>query len=412
MSGVPDLPLKGKIFLLLTSAGASSRFGGEKKEFLDLGGRSVLQTALDAFLHLSDLAGIVITYPADRLAETRESLDSEILGRLEEKLPAGLRFVQGGETRQASVSAGLSELTRAARSAALDPEHAIVLIHDAARPWVSASIIDSVVESTRKYGACLPLCDVADTPKIVSPQGLVSEHPERNLVKAAQTPQGFSLFHIALAHEKACAEAWSCTDDTSLWARYVGPVAYVQGDRKNRKITYREDMGIEKGSPEPFGFARIGEGWDVHTLVKGRPLMLGGIHVEHDKGELGHSDGDVLWHAIIDSLLGAAALGDIGTHFPPSDLRWKDANSSDLAAKTARLIEDKGWRIVNLDASVILEKPKLGPWKDDIRKKVAKVLGIDFESVSIKAKTYEGLGAVGKGEAVEARAVVLLAKKA
>jgi 2-C-methyl-D-erythritol 4-phosphate cytidylyltransferase/2-C-methyl-D-erythritol 2,4-cyclodiphosphate synthase len=203
-----------------------------------------------------------------------------------------------------------------------------------------------------------------------------------------------------MAHKAALGEGWSCTDDAALWARYVGKVAFTEGERGNRKITYREDIAMSE--------SRIGEGWDIHPLVPNRALMLGGVAVEHDRGEAGHSDGDVLWHAVIDALLGAAGLGDIGTHFPPSDDRWKGARSSALAEAVVELIASKGWNIRNIDSTVILEKPRLSPWRDRIIASIASTLGVMPEVVSVKAKTMEGFGEIGRGDAVEARAVALL----
>jgi len=236
--------------------------------------------------------------------------------------------------------------------------------------------------------------------------GYILAHPERDAVKAAQTPQGFSLGILEAAHALAAGDGWTCTDDSSLWARYVGPVAFVPGDRQNRKITFREDM---RGAKEIQAF-RIGEGWDIHPLVEGRKLLIGGVHVPHDRGEAGHSDGDVLWHAITDALLGAAGLGDIGSHFPPSDKAWKDADSGKLAGAAAGKVAAEGWSVGNIDCTVILERPRLGPYRDDIRDSIAAVLGLPRDVISVKAKTNEGFGEIGSGDAVEARAVVLLVR--
>lgn len=416
----PRLPLGHGAFLLLTAAGSSSRFGGTKKELLSLEGKSILQHSLEAFLHLEDLAGVVVTYPAGRLDEIRASIDKELAGKLT-ALACGLRFVQGGETRQASVKSGLDALIEACGAAlpgtalpgtalpgtAIDPAGAVVLVHDAARPWVATDTIDAVLASARANGACIPLSDLPDTPKAISADGFIQTHLERDSVKAAQTPQGFALVALAAAHGAAAAEGWTCTDDASIWDRYVGKVASVPGDRKNRKITYREDLPMEEDAPA----FRIGEGWDIHSLVPGRRLLIGGIRLEHDRGEAGHSDGDVLWHAIIDALIGAAALGDIGSHFPPSDPLWKDADSGQLAALAAQKVAEAGWKIGNIDCTVILEKPRLGPRRDAIRASIASRLGIPADAVSVKAKTNEGFGEIGAGNAIEARAVALLLRK-
>ncbi len=404
----PRLPLSGPVFVILTAAGSSTRFGAAKKELLALGGASVLQRALEAFLPLPGLAGVLVTYPEGRLDEVADSIDARCAERAK-ALPFGLRFAAGGPTRQASVANGLAALCGAARAASppLDPSSAVVLVHDAARPWVAAETIEAVLASAREHGACLPLADLPDTPKTIGPDGFVEAHPRRDAIMAAQTPQGFSLGVLEQVHAAASAEGWTATDDTQLWDRYVGKVAWVRGDRKNRKITYREDLPMETTAA-----FRIGEGWDIHPLVEGRRLVLGGVHLEHPKGEAGHSDGDVLWHAIIDALLGAAGLGDIGAHFPPSDQRWKDADSGVLAATTYGKVLEAGWEIGNIDATVILERPKLGPRRDAIRASIAAALGVQSEAVSVKAKTNEGFGEIGSGDAVEARAVVLLRRRA
>jgi len=406
----PRLPLGNGVFLLLTAAGSSSRFGGTKKELLSLEGKSILQHSLEAFLHLRDLVGVVITYPAGRLDEMQASVDEELAVKLT-ALACGLHFVQGGETRQASVKSGLDALIEACGAAlpgtVIDPARAVVLVHDAARPWVAADTVDAVLASARSNGACIPLSDLPDTPKTISADGFIHTHLERDSVKAAQTPQGFALAALAAAHGAAAAEGWTCTDDASIWDRYIGKVASVSGDRKNKKITFREDLPAEEDS---IAF-RIGEGWDIHALESGRRLLLGGIRIEHDKGEVGHSDGDVLWHAIIDALIGAAALGDIGSHFPPSDPRWKDADSGHLARIAADKVREAGWKLGNIDCTVILEKPRLGPYREAICASIAETLGLPRSVVSVKAKTNEGFGEIGSGNAIEARAVALIARK-
>lgn len=406
-------PGGGRIFVLVTAAGSSSRFGGGKKELAETGGIPVLRKCLSAFEAIPDIACLVITHPAEGRQALEAALDSAFLSRLKTSLPLGLLFVEGGPTRQESVARGLEALaavTGASGGTSGSGPRDIVLVHDAARPWVSRPLIERVIGKTRAAGACIPVIDLSDTPKQVSAEGMIEAHPQRETLKSAQTPQGF-LFHDLLeAHRKARLEGWKCTDDSSLWDRYIGPVASVQGDRANIKITYREDLAGEQVKPSSPGGLRpsVGEGWDIHPLVPGRRLVLGGVEVPHDRGESGHSDGDVLWHAVMDALLGASCLGDIGTHFPPSDARWKDADSSALAGHIASLIDSAGFRILSLDSTVMLEKPRLGPWKDAIRNRMAEVLGISPDRVSVKAKTCEGFGPVGQGEAIEARAISLL----
>lgn len=386
-------------WLLLTAAGSSSRFGGSKKELAQLDGQTVLAKSCSAFLHLQSLEGILVTHPEGMRDLLLASLEAPPgLDRLE------LRFEQGGATRQESVARGLKAIA-AAMAPGADP---VVLIHDAARPWLSEALVDAVLAGTLAHAACIPLVPLPDTPKLIGNDGFIAGHPERSSLEAAQTPQGFRLRRLLEAHEKAAVEGWSCTDDASVWDRYCGPVAFVPGERSNRKITWREDLPMENLQGPRL---RIGEGWDIHPLVPGRRLLLGGIHIEHDRGEAGHSDGDVLWHAITDSLLGAAGLGDIGTHFPPSDMRWKDADSGDLAAQAAQLLVQAGWNIENIDCTVILERPRLSAHKQAIGESIAGRLGLDPACVSVKAKTNEGFGELGRGEAVEARAVALIARR-
>lgn len=395
-------------YLLLTAAGSSSRFAEGKKEFRDLGGKTVLRRSLDPFLALPGLEEIVVTHPKGRENETRESLGVDDLTPSGTPLFPTIGFVEGGETRQESVRKGLEHLGSRG-----DGKDAIVLVHDGARPWASPELVSSVLHGALSEGACVPLVDLADTPKIIGQDSVILDHPSRSKVKAAQTPQGFRLQELLKAHRTASEEGWACTDDSSLWHRYVGPVHFVPGAQSNRKITYREDlMPLE---PERAASAaverRIGEGWDIHPLTEGRALLLGGLKIDFPKGEAGHSDGDVLWHCVMDALLGAAGLGDIGFHFPPSEAEWKDADSSGLARHAAALVRGKGWEIENIDATVVIERPRLSSYKEAIRENMARVLGVDPGRISIKAKTYEGFGEVGQGRAVQARAVALLIRE-
>jgi 2-C-methyl-D-erythritol 4-phosphate cytidylyltransferase/2-C-methyl-D-erythritol 2,4-cyclodiphosphate synthase len=396
-----------RFYLLLTAAGSSSRFEGGKKELQSLDGMCVLSHSLNTFSAFEGLLGIVITYPAGGLEDMKSALFlDEKQGSLTTKVET-ITFVEGGSTRQASVLAGLNGIKSRLESKGFEADASIVLIHDGARPWVGSDIISRVLDSCFEHGACIPLCDFTDTPKIVDTVGFITEHPERAVVKAAQTPQGFSIGPLLKAHRKANDEGCLYTDDSSIWQQFVGPVAYVEGDRKNRKITYREDVESGALSLIPFP-CRVGEGWDIHPLVEGRRLLLGGVAIDFDRGEYGHSDGDVLWHAIIDALLGAAGMGDIGVFFPPEEETWKDANSSHLARIVSDALRERGFTLVHIDCTVLIERPRLGPYKEAIRSSVAIVLGVPKDSVSVKAKTYEGFGPVGEGLAVEARALALI----
>ncbi len=429
--------MKEPVAVLVTAAGRGERFGG-KKETADLAGRAVLDRAVSAFNRLPGLAALVITAPDGFEVRLRGALASQTMASLESRLGDRFVVVLGGPSRRDSVRLGLEALARtlapaeaSAGSSASLPEEVqdmVVLVHDGARPWLSQGLAERVAAVAGRVGACVPVTGLVETPKEISPDGLVVRHPPRSTLATAQTPQGFRLGPLLDAHRRAAAEGVDCTDDAELWARYVGPVAWTEGERGNRKITYREDMDFRPGDlgkddmnsilqnpgrlpghpAEPAAPSfRIGEGWDIHRLAEGRRLLLGGIEIPSERGEEGHSDGDVLLHAVIDALLGAAALGDIGLHFPPGAPEWKDADSRDLARSARDLLREAGWRPVNLDCTVILEQPRLSPHREAIRGSLAEILGMDLGAVSVKAKTNEGLGPVGEGRAVEARAVLL-----
>jgi 2-C-methyl-D-erythritol 4-phosphate cytidylyltransferase / 2-C-methyl-D-erythritol 2,4-cyclodiphosphate synthase len=403
-----------RIAVVVTAAGSSERFGGGKKELLRIEGRSILDRALSPFLELTGLEALVVTAPAGREAELRAALSPESLAALEALGEGRFAIVAGGLSRRESVLLGL-EKTAALLGLGSWTEGAadevVVLVHDGARPWASADLARRVADAAEEKGAAVPIVPLVDTPKELAPDGSVLRHPRRASLGGAQTPQGFRLGALLAAHRKAAAENADCTDDAELWDRYVGPVASVAGESENRKVTFARDLPIASDLPIAGGL-RIGQGWDLHRLAAGRPLMLGGVEVPSDRGEEAHSDGDVLLHAVIDALLGAAALGDIGTHFPPSDEAWRGADSKDLARRAAAMVREAGWEVGSLDCTVVLERPRLGPYKDAMKAGIAGCLGISPNAVSVKAKTKEGVDAVGEGRAVEAMAIVSLFPRA
>lgn len=403
-----------QVAVLVTAAGRGERFGNAGKVVSDLAGRTVLDGAVAAFSRLPGLAALIITAPAGSETRLREALAPDTLSMLRSRLGERFDVISGGPSRRDSVRLGLEALERilagpSARdgSSSDSPgafEDTIVLVHDGARPWVSQALAERVASAAAREGACIPVTPLIETPKEISTEGLVVDHPARAALATAQTPQGFRLAPLLAAHRRADAERVDCTDDAELWARYVGPVAWTKGERTNRKITFREDLGLV---PRTLPF-RVGEGWDIHRLVSGRKLLIGGVEIPSERGEDGYSDGDVLLHAVMDALLGAAALGDIGVHFPPGEKAWKDANSRDLARRTLDLVRKAGWKPGNLDCTVILETPKLSPHRDAVRASLAGILGMEMEAVSFKAKTKEGVDATGEGRAIEARAVILV----
>ena len=401
-----------RIAVVVTAAGSSGRFGGGKKELLRIGERTILDRSLSPFLGLPGLEALVVTSPAGREGELRAALDPESLAALERLGPGRFAVVAGGTCRRDSVRLGLEVLAETfGRRGAPEGEdlavldEVVVLVHDGARPWASADLAVRVARSAAMCGASVPILPLVDTPKELCSDGTVLRHPPRSSLGGAQTPQGFRLGSMLAAHRRAAAEGLDCTDDAELWDRYVGAVAFVPGESGNRKVTYAGDIAASTAGAASF---RIGQGWDLHRLVPGRPLLLGGAAVPSELGEDAHSDGDVLLHAVMDAMLGAAALGDIGEHFPPSDEEWHGADSRDLARRSADLVRGAGWELGNVDCTVVLERPRLGPFKEAIRASLADCLGVRPDAVSVKAKTKEGIDAVGDGRAIEAFAIVSL----
>ncbi len=430
-TGIPDGTgsWRFRVAVLVTAAGSSARFGSGKKELALIGHHSVLDRALFPFCSLPGLCAIVITAPAGRIDELRACLDPDTVNAIGD-IP--FAFVEGGATRRDSVLRGLEALEVQLRGSDHGTDEVVVLVHDGARPWASREIALKVAEVAARSGACIPVIPLSDTPKEISPGGLILSHPRRASLGGAQTPQGFFLAPLLAVHRQALAENVDCTDDAELWSRYRGPVSWVEGEVGNRKVTYREDIPVTEpkdagppgrgdaaapatarddrsgGSGSVATDLRIGEGWDLHRLVPGRKLVIGSVTLESPLGEDAHSDGDVLWHAVTDALIGACALGDIGSHFPPEDMRWKDADSAVLAATIVDLVRKEGYRPVNLDCTVVLESPKIGPHRDLIRANLARVLGMEPGRVSVKAKTHEKVDAVGELRAIEAHAIVLV----
>jgi 2-C-methyl-D-erythritol 4-phosphate cytidylyltransferase/2-C-methyl-D-erythritol 2,4-cyclodiphosphate synthase len=373
---------------IIVAAGRGERLGGgQPKQFVDLGGRTMLQRSVAAFDAHPDVDALVVVLPDAMVSDGASHVGAT-------NRPC--RWVAGGARRQDSVRLGL---------AAVDPKADVVLIHDAARPFVTRELIDRVIAETRVRGAAVPGLPARDTVKRVQAgSNVVAETVPRAEVWLAQTPQGFrrAVLDAAVARG-ALVEA---TDEAMLAEQAGLSVAVVPGDPGNVKITSADDLARVRVALA--GTARIGTGYDLHRLVDGRPLTLAGVTVAAERGPFGHSDGDVVAHALIDALLGASALGDIGGHFPDSDPQWKGAPGLDLLARAVRLVSAAGWTVANADITVILERPKLAPHLPAIRAKLAEALGVRVDRISVKAKTNEGLDATGRGEAIAAQAVALL----
>jgi 2-C-methyl-D-erythritol 4-phosphate cytidylyltransferase/2-C-methyl-D-erythritol 2,4-cyclodiphosphate synthase len=312
-------------------------------------------------------------------------------------------IVAGGERRQDSVRQAFAQIGQRAE---------VVVIHDAARPLVTDSLIRRTIEAACEAGAAIAALRASDTVKRADAAGRVAETLPRDRIYLAQTPQAFRV--DVLRH--ALAIQADATDEAALAEQAGHPVQLVDGDPRNLKITTPDDLALAErllgGTPDgvPYAGIRIGNGYDLHRLVDGRPLVLGGVTIPFDRGLLGHSDADVICHAVTDAILGAAGAGDIGRHFPDTDATWKDADSLDLLRRAAAIVAAAGYMVINVDVVVVAQRPKLAPHADAIRARVAGALGCDAFQVSVKGKTNEGVDAVGAGEAIAAHAVALLAR--
>jgi len=377
---------------VIVAAGKSSRFGGAlPKQFHDLAGRSVLERSVRALTDNLAVGGVIVVLPT---GELQGPLVEEIRG-----WSGVLDVVGGGETRAHSVMNGLQAT----------PLAPYVLVHDAARPRVASRIVEAVVDATRRHGAALPGIAVADTVKKVGSSGMVQGTVDRAGLRLAQTPQGARRDWLVEAMKQALAAGEKVTDESAALERAGRRVVVVAGDPENRKITSAADleearskMGATKGE------FRVGVGFDIHRLQSGRKLLLGGVHLEGETGLAGHSDADVVLHAVMDALLGAAGLGDIGTLFPPSDPQWEGADSARLTAMVVERVRTMGFEIVNLDLTILAERPLIGPHVDRMRISIADCLGLDPGRIGLKATTLEGLGALGRREGIACQAVTLL----
>jgi 2-C-methyl-D-erythritol 4-phosphate cytidylyltransferase/2-C-methyl-D-erythritol 2,4-cyclodiphosphate synthase len=375
--------------VIIVAGGRGTRAGSViPKQLIDLGGRTALQRSVAVFDEHPAIAAMVVVVPADLLAEA-PALVGPVRGEC--------RFAAGGARRQDSVRAGFAVM----------PEGpSVILIHDAARPFVDAALIERVIVAARRTGAAVPAVQARDTVKRVPVPGhLVAGTIPREEIWLAQTPQGFSR-HVLEEAVALGASGVDATDEAMLAERAGRPVEVVEGDDRNAKITTADDVMKAK---QQFGqIPRAGTGYDLHRLVAGRPLVLAGEVLPSEAGPLGHSDGDVVCHALADAMFGAVGAGDIGQHFSNTEPRWKDVAGLDLLGRSVAILAERGWRPANVDVTVILERPKLVPHLQAIRRNLAAVLGLDIEQVSVKGKTNEGVDAVGRGEAIAAHAVAIL----
>jgi len=378
---------------IIVAGGRGSRLGADRpKQLLEIGGRTMLQWSVSAFDSHPAVSEVVVVLPRD----LKESVVFDCQTRGE--------IVFGGERRQDSVAAGFAASNAAAE---------IVLVHDAARPFVSGELITRVIDAAAAHGAAVPARHASDTVKRAPRAGAaVVETIPRETVWLAQTPQGFR--RDVLADAMARSDGSDVTDEAMMAERAGHPVHVVEGDESNVKITTADDLERARAAVQPGKINReefrVGTGYDLHRLAEGRRLVLAGVEIPFEKGPVGHSDGDVVSHALCDALLGAAALGDIGGQFSDNDPRWKDAAGLDLLGRTVARLGEDGWRVTSVDGTILLEKPKLAPFRSAVIDALRGVLG--EAAVSMKAKTNEGVDAVGRGEAIAAHAVAVLSREA
>ena len=369
--------------VLIVAAGRGQRFGGSlPKQYAPLKGELLLRRTLRAFATHPKVSRVMVAIHPDDAAQFAEAAQGF----------AKVSSVHGGAARQDSVRRGLEAL------AASPPD--LVLIHDGARPMISAGLIDRVIEGLKTSDGVLPVVPVVDTLKRVDAVGAVGETvPRENLVRA-QTPQGFRFATILAAHRKFAGD--TLTDDAALLERAGSVVVTVPGDEINIKVTTMDDLArLTASLPE----TRVGQGFDVHKFGPGDGVMLCGLKVLHTHGLIGHSDADVALHAATDAILGAIGAGDIGQHFPPTDPKWRGASSDKFLQHAYDLLFKRGGSLVHLDFTIICERPKVGPHRAAMVASVAKILGVAEDRISVKATTTEGLGFTGRQEGIAAQAV-------
>lgn len=373
------------IFDAIIAAGGSGSRAGGPKQWRAVGGRPVIRWPVEALL-AAGARRIVAVVPKGSEAEARAALQG--LGKIE--------FVTGGATRAASVRAGLAALAADAPEA--------VLVHDAARPFLSTSVVELLLAGLGDSDGAIPTLPVADTLKRAK-GSRVEATVARDGLWRAQTPQAFRYDRLVAAHD-AWPSVEAMTDDAAAVERVGGSVALVPGDPRLMKLTYPEDFEMAEALAGSARRTRVGQGFDAHRWGPGEAVWLCGVKIAHDHALVGHSDADAGLHALTDAILGALGEGDIGDHFPPSDPQWKGAPSDRFLAHAAGLVAARGGRVVNVDVTLICEQPKVKPHRAAMRARLADLLGLPLDAVSVKATTTEGMGFTGRQEGLAAQAVV------
>lgn len=371
-----------RLAAVIVAAGQGLRAGQPlPKQFARWRGKPVVRHSAEA-LAAAGASPIVIAIP-----EGAEAIAGECLAGL-----PGIRLITGGSTRQESVRLGLEALA--------DSSPDLVLIHDAARPVLPLAVIDRLVAALAVQPGAIPVLPVVDS--LTEADGELMGNPaRREMLRRVQTPQAFRFAEILAAH-RSWSGAADAGDDAQVARAASLAVALVEGDERLHKLTFASDFAADL---PPL---RVGTGYDVHRLAAGEELWLCGVQIEHSHGLAGHSDADVAIHALVDAILGAIGQGDIGSHFPPSDPQWKGAASDRFLAHAAKLANEAGYRIGNIDLTIICEAPKIGPHRDAMRARLAEILATGIDAISVKATTTERLGFTGRAEGIAAQAVATL----
>jgi 2-C-methyl-D-erythritol 4-phosphate cytidylyltransferase/2-C-methyl-D-erythritol 2,4-cyclodiphosphate synthase len=382
-----------KVSAIIAAGGRGTRVAADRpKQLLVVGGRALLEWTVTLLSTHPTIDEVVVALPPELV----DSPPSYLTGASS----SSVRVVAGGARRQDSVANAF---------AAVASDSDVIVIHDAARPFASADLVSRTVRAAAESGAALAALPARDTVKVVD-HSFVARTLPRETIYLAQTPQAFRRDVLAAA----VAAGGDATDEAALAERAGHAVRIVDGEFTNIKITTPEDLVIaeaiarQQSGSKPARTGRAGTGYDLHRLVDGRPLVVGGITLPSNRGPLAHSDGDVACHAITDAILGAAGRGDIGTHFPDTDPAWKDASSLELLSRVVAIIHQEGFEVGNVDVTIVLQEPKIRAHVEAMRAAIASAMGVDPSRVSVKGKTNEGLDAVGRGEAVAAHAVALI----
>jgi 2-C-methyl-D-erythritol 4-phosphate cytidylyltransferase/2-C-methyl-D-erythritol 2,4-cyclodiphosphate synthase len=387
-----------KNIAIIVSAGIGKRFGSPDKVFFELKGKPLFIWAVEPFEKSEKIDSIWLVTRKDAIKKVEKTINKFNIKKIK-------KIIEGGKERQDSVYNALKSLPS---------DTDIVLIHDAARPMVTQSLVERVIDAVNfEVDGVIPAISLTDTIKWTKKGNIIGGTLNREILKAVQTPQAFWFKNLIKAYERAYNEGFYGTDDASLIERYGGKILSVQGDENNIKVTTREDLkklefAIQGCSSiimneSLLNSLRIGIGYDSHKFVEKRKLIIGGVEIPYNRGLYGHSDADVLIHAIIDAILGSAGAGDIGTHFPDSDPLYKDISSIVLLEKTLQIASSKKVKPLWIDCIIFAEKPKMSPYIPKMRENIQK-FGIN---ISIKAKTNEGMGFIGRQEGIAAQAICL-----